>query len=718
MEAVLERLWLTGEIFIQKPKVRDELENLLFYLSEVFPLMYHRVFDNLQIAWKGAWPEQPPLTVDDMPGPVLRLLGRRRSGRASPCDGQRHPGYPPSRSRDSGKKIIRERLQFLAKRLSMTPLHTSTPAALTAGLGKLTGPGETEDSEPWKAYTLALAQHLDRLTPDELLDHLKQLFDWLKDVGATQTARHHVRPLLHWLKNAGFHLARLDVRQNSAYLEQALVQMLQAAGLPQAEAYAKWDENGRRRFLLGELAHSRPLTHASMELPPEAAEMRQTLQTLVDHIKQNGRAGLGVIIVSMTRNVSDLLTVFVLGKEVGLTRETRNGLTCDLPVVPLFETYGDLQRAPHITKDFLNQKVTRNTLAAQEGPHASQTVMLGYSDSNKDTGILASQWALQRSQEALLRVAGETGIRIRFFHGRGGTVGRGAGPTHRFLEALPPGSLDAGLRITEQGEVIAQKYNTLTTAAANLEWLVAGTLGAQILAPKNPRDPEVEAILDRLADASRKAYQELLHADGFIDFYREATPIDAIEMTKIGSRPARRTGKRTLEDLRAIPWVFSWNQSRFYLPGWFGVGAALRELRIESPDPYQALSARLPVSPFLRYLFYNVESSLASSSEKWMRAYAGLVTDPAVRRRFLRAIMAERKRTIEEIQHLFSEPLEKRRPRFCKTLEDREAPLNLLHRKQIELLQEYRNHRKDKTEDLKALQMVINAIASGLRTTG
>ena len=205
-----------------------------------------------------------------------------------------------------------------------------------------------------------------------------------------------------------------------------------------------------------------------------------------------------------------------------------------------------------------------------------------------------------------------------------GTVGRGAGPTHRFLEALPAGALAGGLRVTEQGEVIAQKYNTPSTATANLEWLMAGTLGAHFLSNSAALNPAVETAIETLAKSSRAAYRELLDAPGFIQFFRQATPIDAIEQSRIGSRPSRRTGKKefSLSDLRAIPWVFSWNQSRFFLTCWYGVGSALEYLELRDTECYQRLQANLQKTPFLRYVFYNVESSITSSDTKWMHTYA------------------------------------------------------------------------------------------------
>ena len=286
------------------------------------------------------------------------------------------------------------------------------------------------------------------------------------------------------------HLARIDIRQNSEYYENALSQMMAAAGVHDAENFAAWPEADKLAFLNHELSTPRPLTHASMTLPKEAAEARETLAVVARQIRHYGCAGVGALIVSMTRNLVDLLTVYVLGKEVGLTYQDQGQLRCVLPVVPLYETYEDLERAPAITDAFLAHPCTRHSLgidAAQA--KARMIIMLGYSDSNKDTGILASQWILKSAQRKLFEVGENHGVKIAFFHGRGGTVGRGAGATHRFLEALPYGSLNGGVRVTEQGEVIAQKYISPATAIANLEWLLAGSLGAQMLAATQSANP-------------------------------------------------------------------------------------------------------------------------------------------------------------------------------------------------------------------------------------
>lgn len=713
---VIERLWLTGEINPHKPRVEDELNNLLYYLSEVFPSTLHRLDDNLQNAWQETWPDEAALQGDAMPQLQFgSWVGGDRDG---------HPLVTADvtvrtlhKMHATAVRILRARLTRLARQLSLTETHCRCPKALGQALSDW---GIRESGhEPWRLYVEALAERIESMRRDELYSTIDQLAQWLEASRATQTAKYHVRPLLRLLDTIGLHLARTDIRQNSAFYEKALGQMMEAAGIDDAANFTEWSQEAKLNFLNQELSTPRPLTHASMRLPKEASEARDALGAVAAHIEQHGADGIGALIISMTRNLCDLLTVYVLAKEVGLTHQGEEGLECVLPVVPLFETYEDLEMGPGIADAFLNHPCTRRSLKiGQSGASPHFMIMLGYSDSNKDTGILASQWVLFNAQRNLTEVGLKHGVKTTFFHGRGGTIGRGAGPTHRFLEALPANALDGGLRVTEQGEVIAQKYNTPATATANLEWLLAGSLGAQLLAKNQPLPESISETMDKIVAHSRKAYRALLDAPGFMTFYRQATPIDAIEQSRIGSRPSRRTGQATLDDLRAIPWVFSWNQSRFYVPGWYGVGSALDSLEAQGTEAYEIFQKNLQSTPFLRYVFYNIESSIASSDEAWMRTYAQLVQEADVRERLLNQILAERDRTAAHLDKLFKRPLTERRPRFYETIKKREAPLTQLHRRQIELLRQTRSSETVDTETTEKLLRVVNAIASGLRTTG
>jgi phosphoenolpyruvate carboxylase len=350
--------------------------------------------------------------------------------------------------------------------------------------------------------------------------------------------------------------------------------------------------------------------------------------------------------------------------------------------------------------------------------------MIGYSDSGKDGGFVASFWTLYRAQARLVELGERHGVRIRFFHGRGGAIGRGAGPTHRFLRALPPGAVGGDLRMTEQGETIAQKYANRVTAAHHLELLMAGALGATLEQRSDP--PELLAAMDVLSAESFRAWRDLVEAEGFIDFFAEATPIDVIEQSRHGSRPSRRRGRRSLDDLRAIPWVFSWNQARFLLPGWFGLGTALERLKEQEPQRFAAFveaKAEATRWPPVHFLVSNAATAWARASPERMRDYAGLVSDPALGERFLGIALDEHERTGRMLGEVYGRPVAEARPVVQRRLELRDAALAPLHARQIALLRDWRARPGDgdparSDARLSELLVTVNAIASGLGATG
>jgi phosphoenolpyruvate carboxylase len=430
----------------------------------------------------------------------------------------------------------------------------------------------------------------------------------------------------------------------------------------------------------------------------------------------------------MTRSVSDLLVVYLLAREVGLLEETPEGLCCPLPVVPLFETVDDLNHSPQIYAEFLDHPLTVRSLAFRQRrlrhPQAVGQVMIGYSDSNKDGGILASHAGLRQAQRELAAIARTRGVRIRFFHGRGGTISRGAGPTHRFIKSFPEGALQGDLRLTEQGETIAQKYAHPPAAIYNLELFLAGVtrktlLDSQASLEQHPLD----GTLSELAGVARERYTSLLNSDGFITFFRQATPIDAIEQSRIGSRPSRRTGQSSLADLRAIPWVFSWGQARYFLSGWYGVGTALRQLADNQPEQFEAIRQSMSKWSALHYLLSNVATSVAMTDEEIMRKYAAMVEDESLRKRILSQIESELALTREMIEQLYGGPLAERRPNIQRMMSLRTAGLRILHEQQIRLLSAWRSHHGAGQSDVAdrlvpELPLTVNAIASGLGTTG
>ncbi len=755
----LERLWRTGEIRLTKPDVASERRGAMHYLSEIFPDVLPRIDHRLRHAWRELG---FPIALLDKPGALPRVsfgtwVGGDRDG---------HPLVTAEVTRDTLIELRRaainahaNRLETLAEKLSLSErLQTPPPAFVQAMevMGSALGAAGAQaiarnPAEPWRQFVNLMSARLPdpgvgspiapRYTrPTELLADLAVLRESLIAVNAGRVVVAEVEPVERAVEILGFHLAVLDIRQNSAVHESALSQLLRAAGID-GGGFPRWSEKERLAVLDSELRSPRPLVHAdsavSGRLGSEAAMVIACYQVIARHRAANGLDGIGALIISMTRSLSDLLAVYVLAREAGLVRWVDDaavgpGLACELPVVPLFETIADLEGSHEILRAFLTHPVTRRSLALQRELRPGgvtdrpvQQVMLGYSDSCKDGGIFASQWHLHHAQEALARVGVELGVDIRFFHGRGGTVSRGAGPTHRFLEALPHGSLHGDLRVTEQGETIAQKYANLITATYNLELLVAGAATTTLKHKlPSPSFDDVHPVLDRFAKSSRAAYEGLLAADGFLTYFSEATPIDVLEQASIGSRPARRSGKRTLSDLRAIPWVFSWNQSRHYLPGWYGIGTGLQEIRDSDPAAFALLAERASNWPFLRYALSNIESNIASVALDLMADYAALVGDAGIRERIYTRIADEFRRTQRMLELVFGgSPMTARRPRMVRTLMLRDSGLRALHTHQISLLKNWRDLRAAKKSSeadalLPTLLLSVNAIASGLRTTG
>jgi phosphoenolpyruvate carboxylase len=581
--------------------------------------------------------------------------------------------------------------------------------------------------EPWRQWVnLLLARLPDQASPrpyahaGELAADLVILHDSLVAAGARRLAQADVWPLLRLVQTFGFHLAVLDIRQNSRFHDLAVAQLLAAGGQADTD-FPAWDETRRRQFLEAELHLPRPLTLPDAPLGPEAQAVLACYRRVAQFIQQHGAAGVGALIVSMTRDVSDLLVVYLLAREAGLCRLTPDGLVCQLPVVPLFETIADLEHSPAILQTFLAAPITQRSLAYHQAQQGSSTpvqqVMIGYSDSNKDGGLLASAWHLYRAQSALRTVGDAFGVRVRFFHGRGGSISRGAGPTHRFLRALPADTLRGDLRLTEQGEVIAHKYANLQTASHNLELLLSGTLAASAVEQARTAPPEdLIPWLDALAARSRQQYQALLEETDFITFYRQATPIDVIEASRIGSRPARRTGQHTLADLRAIPWVFSWSQSRFLISGWYGLGTALSELQRDQPAAFDRVCQHAFDLPILHNILSSSATSIMLTHPELMEQYAALVEDAALRERLMQLIRAELTRTTQLLETIYDGPLFEKRPNVAGVILLRQAPLARLHQTQLHLLRQWRQQRSEAL--LPALLLTVNGIASGMGATG
>lgn len=549
-------------------------------------------------------------------------------------------------------------------------------------------------------------------SPDEFAIDLGVIAASLATHGAQELGEERLEPLRHAVTAFGFHLATLDLRQNADVHEVVVAELFARAGV-EAD-YLALDEGARVSVLARELATSRllrsPFVAYSELITKELAiaDRAAALRT------QYGDAAVVQYVISKCTSVSDLLEVALLLKESGLLREGAS----QLDIVPLFETIDDLTRGADIMRAAFAQPVYRALVA---GRGERQEVMLGYSDSNKDGGYMASSWALYRAELALSAAFRDAHITLRLFHGRGGSVGRGGGPSYEAILAQPAGTVSAGLRVTEQGEIIASKYADPELGARNLEMLVAATLEASLSDAEKLGDDAVRyhAAMDELAGLALQAYRALVYeTPGFVAYFRASTPIAEIAELNIGSRPASRTASTRIEDLRAIPWVFSWGQCRLMLPGWYGVGSALAAFRAQSPAHAALLAEMRERWLFFRSMLANMSMVLAKTDIAIASRYAELVPDVELRERVFGRIVAEHGTTIEQVCTITGrDDLLADHPRLARSIQSRFPYLDPLNHLQIELLRRYRAGATD-DRSRRAIHLTINGLAAGLRNSG
>ena len=752
IKSSLYRLWKTGEIYLEKPDVPSEIRNVLHYFTNVFPEVLPILDRRLIQAWEFLGYNKKDL-FEHKAFPQITFgnwVGGDRDG---------HPLVTSKVTVETLKQlrlnafvVLRRKLTQLVKQLSFALNIEDAPDHLQWRVGELLlelGENAYEvynrnKGEAFRQFISLIIEKLPLATARghatalhersisyrysfELKKDLELLQSALKDYGAITISETEIHESIRMVETFGFHLAKLDVRQNSAFHDKAISQLINATG-KSGDWFVPASEEDRLAFIEEELSSGRPFVRNLNDLADEARNVMEVYAVISEHVQQYGTEGIGSLIVSMTRNVSDLLVVYILAREAGLTRYTPDGLVCMLPVVPLLETIEDLSNGTAILAAFLSHPVTLRSLKyqaqQQEILTISQQVMIGYSDSNKDGGLLCSQWNLHKAQINLSIAANKYGIKIRFFHGKGGTISRGAGPTHYFVQALPGHSFNGDIRLTEQGETIEQKYANRVNAVYNLEVLTASSLSHSLLGSlKEPSGHPLADILEWMAQESQNVYTQLLNEQGFIAFFRQATPIDALEQSRIGSRPSRRTGAYSLADLRAIPWVFAWSQARYNMTSWYGIGSTLEKLRAERPGDYEKFQIALKDDPFIRYFITNVDTSLARSSIHIMKEYAELVDNKNIRNKFSQLFEKELSLTEAHLSFLLDKTLEERRPRHYYSNLLRNSLIEDLHRSQIRLLKEWRilvksNDSQQSDKTLVSLLLTVNAIASATGQTG
>lgn len=750
IKRVIGSIWNIDEYYMEKPKVETELENVIHYFVNVFPEIVNLLNRRLLQAWEFSGFNSEKL-IEANSFPVLKFgtwIGGDRDG---------HPFVTAEVTRKTlltlrlnAFLILKNELLKLSENLSFYCDINNLPGNLSerfkeiiAEIGSETkGLVSAHRNEAFKLFVLLLIEKLpikmgieqsfelvekrgNYFESHQLAGDLRVLKNGLKKYGVSVLADHEVNQTIHFIKTFGFHLAELDIRQNSNYYEKALLQIVNESKTGEKISEVLSEEL-KGEIIKTELQTNRPFVRDWSNLPDEAKNVLECFAVLQNHIIHFSGSSIGSLIISMTRNVDDMMMVYILAREAGLTFFDKT-LVLKLQVVPLFETIDDLIASPKIMDEYFKYPEVQNSLEFQRNeknlPHKTQEIMIGYSDSNKDGGILASSWYLYKAQKEITEVAKKHGVQIKFFHGKGGSISRGAGPVHWFLRSLPHATLSGKLKITEQGETIEKKFANKINAAYNLELMLAGTTLNTLLHKNNTATHnEAAEILEYMGMQSKMFYSELLQNEHFLEFYQQATPIDVIEESKIGSRPARRTGKRTFADLRAIPWVFSWGQSRFHITSWYGVGSTLEKMQNEFPEKYITLKKLIPTSQFVRYVLTNIDTSLATTDVEIMKMYAELVTDKNVRETVLQILLTELEKTRNRMQELLGRPMHERRKNHFYSTGLRAEALDILHKNQIKNLKLWRNPElTDPTEKdklLKELLISVNAIANAMGATG
>ncbi len=526
-------------------------------------------------------------------------------------------------------------------------------------------------------------------------------------------ARGRLRLLRRAVDCFGFHLASLDIRQNSAVHERTVAELIDAA-MP-GMSYLALNEEARIALLAKELGNARPLTSAFVKYSEETLGELAVFHAVAEAHAKFGSDVIPQCIISMCKGMSDMLEVAVLLKEAGLVHPSGRST---INIVPLFETIEDLQASSGIMDRMLALHDYRKLVDSRG---AVQEIMLGYSDSNKDGGFVTSGWELYKAEIGLIEVFKRHHVRLRLFHGRGGSVGRGGGPSYDAIIAQPGGAVNGQIRITEQGEIISSKYSNAEVGRNNLEILAAATLEASLLQPKHsaPRSEYLEAM-EQLSELAFKAYRGLVYeTDGFVEYFWASTVITEISTLNIGSRPASRKKTRAIEDLRAIPWVFSWAQCRLMLPGWYGFGSAVETWIAEHPDKGMPFLRELYREwPFFRTLLSNMDMVLAKSSIAIASRYAELVPDADLREKIFGRIRREWHLSIETLLDIMGhERLLQGNPLLERSIRNRFPYLDPLNHVQVELLKEHRAQNPDEAV-LRGIQLTINGISAGLRNSG
>jgi phosphoenolpyruvate carboxylase len=734
-------LWQTRILRLEKLAVIDEVANGLSFFEQTFlpqvPAMYGALEDELERRYPGhRWTDVPcGLRIGSWIGgdrdgnpyvneAVLRRTLRMQSSRVFEHYLAELHALGAELSVTTFVAQVSPELQALAERSpDVSPHRRDEPyrRALTGLYARIAATTRALDQHEPLRHEVGDAPPY--TSPAEFGADLDVMHVSLQAHGSAMLARGRLRRLRRAVGVFGFHLAALDLRQNSDVHERVVAELF-AAARPDVR-YSSLDEAGRVRLLVEELATARLLGSPYVDYSTETRGELDILQAAAQLQRMYGDACIENYVISKCDGVSDVLEVVLLLREVGIFRAADASLRCN--VVPLFETIADLRAAARTMDELLSIPVYARLLASRG---AAQEVMLGYSDSNKDGGYLTSRWELYKAQTELVDAFRRHGVRLRLFHGRGGSVGRGGGPSYEAILAQPGGSVQGQIRLTEQGEVIGVKYSNAEVGWRNLEILSAATLEATLLSAAAP-EPQRRYVetLDELSANAYAAYRSLVYqTPGFEDYFWESTVISEIAELNIGSRPASRNKTRAIETLRAIPWVFSWAQCRLMLPGWYGFGSAVNAW-LDGGDGRSGDTAdggeRLELLremhrdwPFFASVLSNMEMVLAKADLAIASRYAALVTDEALRETIFKRIRAEFDATVGALLRILgTDRLLDANPQLAGSIRYRFPYLDPLNHIQIELLRRYRaGDREERSR--RGIHLTINGIAAGLRNSG
>ncbi|MGD8588672.1 MAG: phosphoenolpyruvate carboxylase [Chromatiales bacterium] len=748
LEAQIQILWKTDEVRAQKPQVLDEVRQGLFFFQESLFEAVPRVYRKLEDAVDRIY------GVDArFPIPSLIRFGSWIGG-----DRDGNPYVKPETTelavRMHHELILQEyieRVNELARELSFSSSIVQPSSEL---LSSLTADEEfcrdsmvqlpLEDRhEPYRRKLQIIQQrlqcNLDRLharmsnkinlqvpaegygSERDFLSDLCLVRDSLFSHGDGNIAHQGLQDLIRLSETFGFFLVHLDVRQESARHAEAVAELF--ARQPGAPYYKAFSEQERLQLLAEAIAHPRPFIIDKEHLTAGTRETLEVFEVMAAMRAEISPDVFGSYVISMTHEASHVMEVMLLARLAGLAGKDADGWFCDILVSPLFETIDDLSRIDAVMQTLFDDPTYAELLKASGN---IQEVMLGYSDSCKDGGILASGWNLYDAQKRIISLADDRGVSCRLFHGRGGTVGRGGGPTHESILAQPVDTVHGQIKFTEQGEMLSYRYANPETALFELTMGISGLIKASrcLIEPPTLDRKDYLGVMDELAKLGEQEYRNLVQqSPGFVDFFYEATPVEAIALLNIGSRPShRKKSGRSIATIRAIPWVFGWAQSRFTIPAWYGIGYALENWRGNNPERTAKLQKMYHEWPFFRSLLSNTQMALFKANMRIAEQYAGLTVDAEQGRIFYQRIADEYQRTLTQVLNVSGLlGLMDETPQLQRSLARRHTYLDPLNHIQVVLLKRFRTRTETEGEQVQWLNPLlrsINAIAAGMRNTG